>query len=381
MIDILFVTGGTNFGFLNGANTISLGQNNSGLEPTTTSYDYDSPISEFGNLTEKYFTIKSIISNHTTIKTKIPDIPDVRLPTKYPNLSAKGALSFYELINNPEVSVKSENVLPMEKLPINDNAGQSYGYIVYRKTNLKIPTNSILKIAGFVRDTVMVLINGKLVSRIPQNAADVCNFGYWKLFNSTLSLTKDNNENLTLDLIVENMGRVNYGHIKNFAQFKGLMDDVYLNNEKILGWNIIPFEFKKSWNKNLTGWSKETTISSPALYKFELNLSNTPEDTFLDMRNWTKGIAIVNGMVLGRYFFVGPEQSLYLPAPFLKKGSNDIILFEHFKASKFLKFSKIPLYLTPFNFTGCFEPSKASTNSLYLLSLLSILLIIQKLFS
>lgn len=368
---------------MNGANTVTTGQNNSGFQPTTTSYDYDSPISEFGNLTEKYFTIKNIISIHTTIKTKIPAVPDVKLPTKYLKLTSTGVLQFYELINNANVSIESKNVLPMEKLPINGNAGQSYGYIVYRKTNLTIPSGATLKIGGYIRDTVMVLVNGKLVSKIPKNASDICNFGYWKLSNSTLSLTIDAKEPSTLDLIVENMGRVNYGHISNFAQFKGLTDNVFLNNKKLLKWKIIPFEFKKDWNKNLDGWSKNTTaVSSPALYKFELNLPEDPEDTFLNMTNWSKGITIVNGMVLGRYFFVGPEQSLYLPAPFLNKGKNDIIVFEHFAAAKSLEFSEVPLYKTPFNFTGCSKPNKntASINSQYLTKILCVYLIIQKLF-
>lgn len=271
-----------------------------------------------------------------------------------------------DLIDDAKQTIESENIQPMETLPINNNTGQSYGYIVYRKTNLKISPNSVLKISGFVRDTVIVLLNGKLVSPIPKNASDLCGFGFWTNFNSTLTLTVESEQVFTLDLVIENMGRVNYGAISNFIQFKGLTDDVYLNDEKILEWKIIPLEFKKAWNNKLNGWTNEREeIQGPTLHKFELDLNSEPQDTFVDMRNWMKGITIVNGFVLGRHFFVGPEQSTYLPAPLLKKGTNDIMVFEHFKTVNNLEFSEHPIYQTPFNFTGCSNRNGLlSTNSI-----------------
>lgn len=255
----------------------------------------------------------------------------------------------------------------MEKLPINNNAGQSYGYITYRKSNLSISANSTLRINGYVRDTVMVLINGKLVSKVPTNVTDICEFGFWTVGNSTLNLPEENFESATLDLIVENMGRVNYGKINNFHQFKGLIEDVFINKEKLVNWEIIPFEFKKSWNRNLSSWNKQTT-SAPALYKFQLDITDAPQDTFIDMSHWVKGITIVNGFVLGRHFFVGPEQSLYLPAPLLIKGKNDIIVFEHYDSPRTLKFSDSPIFETPFNFTTACEPpnkNKGVRNELF----------------
>lgn len=344
---ICYFAGGTNFGFLNGANTASDGTDNSGLQPTTTSYDYSSPISEFGNLTEKYFTIKKIIENHTAVKTKLPEVPDKILPVRYTDLKLKGQLSLNQLIENAELKFKSYNVKPMEKLPINNNAGQSYGYVVYRKTQVTVSANSILKISGYVRDTVLVLLNGRLISEVPKDVDELCNFGFWKLLDSSFKLPVATLTNATLDLVVENMGRVNYGKITSFVQFKGLTEDVHLNNRKLVDWEIIPLEFKSSWSKNLSGWTNQTCSSPPALYKFELNLFSEPADSFIDMRKWKKGITIVNGFVLGRHFFVGPQQSLFIPAPFLKKGINDIVVFEHYNATEVLEFSKTPLFQTP----------------------------------
>lgn len=357
---IISFAGGTNFGFLNGANTVSRGTDNSGLQPTTTSYDYDSPISECGNLTEKYYLIRDIIQNHTTVNTKVPKVPDVKLPVKYSELELQGGMSFHHLIEQAKQKIESRDLIPMEKLPINNDAGQSYGYIVYRKTGLSIAENSTLRIMGYVRDTVMVLLNGRLISNIPKNATDICKFGFWTTEDSHLNLPVSAMKNATLDLIVENMGRVNYGRITSFVQFKGLENYVYLNDEKLSDWVIVPFEFKKSFNKNLKDLIITDKISPPAIYSFELILDNNPEDTFVDMRNWTKGITIVNGFVLGRHFFVGPQQSLFLPASFLKKGANYIQVFEHYKAPKSLKFSEIPLFVTPMDFTnGCRVPLNA----------------------
>lgn len=316
--------------------------------------------------------IQDIIKNHTKVKTKTPPEPKIILPLKYGDLRAQGSISLHELIKS-QLKIHSHDVIPMENLPLNGNSGQSFGYIVYRKTNLSIQSNSILKISGYVRDTVMVLLNGKLISGVPQNASDLCGFGFWKLLNSTLKLPPGNQQSVVLDLVVENMGRVNYGHIPDFVQFKGLTEDVYLNDEKITGWEIIPFEFKKSWNNNLKSWNtKPTAISPPALFKFELNIKSEPRDTFIDMTRWKKGITIVNGMVIGRHFFVGPQQSIFVPAPFLKRGKNDIIVFEHFEPVTFLNFSNDPIYQTP-KYNKDFLTCKNNKNGAFVMNSLNVL--------
>lgn len=218
----------------------------------------------------------------------------------------------------------------MEFLDINNDSGQSYGYIAYRKTGLTIPANAVLKISGYVKDTVLVLINGQLVSKVPTSKADLDGFGFWNLHDSTMTLPNSNALNdATLDLVVENNGRNTGGAL----YFKGLTDSVHINNQEIKNWEISPLEFRKSWNNALSGWQPvSSTSANPALYKYTLNIDGQPQDTFLDMQAWTKGTTIVNGFVLGRHFFIGPQQTLYLPAPFLKQGANTIIVFEHYNA-------------------------------------------------
>ena len=71
----------------------------------------------------------------------------------------------------------------------------------------------------------------------------------------------------------------------------------------------------------------------PVLYGGSFTLDNVG-DTFLYMEKWGKGIVFVNGINLGRYWKVGPQQTLYLPGCFLKKGKNDIVVFEQLNDEK-----------------------------------------------
>ncbi|XP_057656583.1 beta-galactosidase-1-like protein 2 [Diorhabda carinulata] len=339
--------GSTNFGFLNGANSLYSGTNNSGLQPTITSYDYDSPLTEYGAYTEKYNIVKEAIAERTPVKFSNPDQPELIPVIQYSSRHIDGQITFSDLINQAKDVIESEDIIPMESLPINGNSGQSYGYIVYSKTFTASGKVSI-RIGGYVRDTVLVLNNGKLISPVPQTANDINGFGFWRLENSTLDIeTNEETAETTykIDLIVENFGRNNYGGLDQFRQFKGLTEDVYLNGNKLVDWKIIPFEFKRSWTNSLTNWQPVGSMeATPALYKFTLKLDDKPNDTYLDMRDWNKGIVIVNGFVLGRHFFLGPQQTLYLPAPFLTRGENTIIVFEHYNAPDQLSFSDKPIF-------------------------------------
>ncbi|KAG5861803.1 hypothetical protein JTB14_017631 [Gonioctena quinquepunctata] len=342
-VNMYMFVGSTSFGFLNGA-SMSHHANNSGLMPDTTSYDYDAPISEHGSTSTKYEFIKEVIMAHNTVRTRVPEPPPNKTLAKYADLKPEGQLMISDLIDHFKNKIASRNPIAMEKLDINNDSGQSFGYIVYRKINLNIPANGILKISGYVRDTILVLLNGQLVSPPPRNKDDIDGFGFWRLHDSTLNLTESAVDGATLDLVVENCGRNNLG---TFIP-KGLVDPIFINNVEIDNWQIVPLEFKKTWNNALSRWhpitSKEKTS---ALYKFNLNIENEPEDTYLDMREWNKGITIVNGFVLGRHFFLGPQQTLYLPAPFLKIGDNDIVVFEHYNAPSTMKFSNVQIFGGP----------------------------------
>lgn len=130
----------------------------------------------------------------------------------------------------------------------------------------------------------------------------------------------------------------------------------------ITNWQIVPLEFRRAWNKQLSGWHPvEVRDATPALYRVgftlkkyvqnklkllqvKFSVSAPLKDTFVDIQDWSKGIVIVNGFVLGRIFAVGPQQTLYLPAGLLQEGENEIVVFEHFRAPEYLKFSDVPIF-------------------------------------
>lgn len=231
----------------------------------------------------------------------------------------------------------------MEKLPINGNSGQSFGYIVYRKTGMNLQAHAVLEFEGRVCDTFMVLVNGILVSPWVQNSRDVTNGATSHTKNPKVTLTNIELKNATLDIVVENWGRVNVGVYK---QFKGIWQGgVKLNNVIIHDWTIYPLEFKTSWTNKLSNWQnyKASTVG-PVLYKSVLKVSGDPRDTFINMEGWSRGIVIVNGFVLGRYAKMGPVQTLYLPAPLLKSGINTIYVFDHHKSCQSVIFSKAHVY-------------------------------------
>nr|CAH7724824.1 unnamed protein product [Callosobruchus chinensis] len=346
-VNMYMFVGGTDFRFMNGA-TMSA-RNFSAYLPDTTSYDYDAPISENGALTPKYYAVKEAIALRNPVKTRLPDIPEARTLIAYAPLRAISQMSISDALLNLGKPLKSERPLAMEQLPINNDSGQSYGYIAYRKENVDIPAGARLMISGYVRDTVLVLVNGILVQKPPKQLSDVNGFGFWIQKDSSVVLTDTDLKNATVDLIVENFGRNTLG----VFVLKGITGDVYINNQKVTDWTIVPMEFRSSSIQSLRQWKNGSAMSSnSALHKFEMDVQGEAQDTYLDMREWTKGIVIVNGFVLGRYFFLGPQQALYLPAPFLRTGHNEIVVFEHFEAPDMLKFVDGPVYETPGRLTS-----------------------------
>ncbi|KAJ8937459.1 hypothetical protein NQ314_011848 [Rhamnusium bicolor] len=237
-VNMYMFHGGTSFGFMNGANLENSKTDNSGYQPDTTSYDYDSPLTESGDYTLKYVMVKELLRKYNPVPTS--------------------QLSLDEILDNIPSRHLSSSVLPMELLPINNMSGQSYGYIVYRKRFLDIPATSVLTIGGRICDSLVVLVNGRLMTKPLTTASDLNGFGFWRLKNSNLTLGPKNLFGATLDLVVENWGRNNFGYLDQFNQFKGLWQGaVYLNNMEISDWEIIPLEFKKILDEKLN-WLAHT---------------------------------------------------------------------------------------------------------------------------
>ncbi|ERL89541.1 hypothetical protein D910_06906 [Dendroctonus ponderosae] len=329
--------GGTNFWFNNGANLDNDLMDNSGYTAITTSYDYDAPISESGGYRNKYFIVKELVAADNPVQTFTPEAPEYIEPLAYESSRIEQFLPLRTLLEeNSPISIRSEQLLPMEMLDINDGSGQNNGYIVYQKDNVDLEENSVLTIEGNVCDTVLVLVDGDLVAPTKLSSlADLDGFGYWRLKDSSVQINEEPKFQSTITLLVENMGRVHGAGIYQYNHtFKGLWQgNVTINQRNIYDWEVVPLELKKQWINELKGWSEFSTESSgPGMYKATLSILEEPRDTYIDTRGWGKGMVFVNGFALGRYAAIGPQFALYLPAPFLVNGDNSIIFFEHFSA-------------------------------------------------
>jgi len=126
-----------------------------------------------------------------------------------------------------------------------------------------------------------------------------------------------------LDILVENMGRVNFG--PELMDRKGILGGVLLNGHFVFDWQAFCLPLEDPTKLDFSSISDPLT--GPAFYRAEFVIDQ-PQDTFLSLPGWTKGVAWVNGFNLGHYWKVGPQQSLYVPATVLKPGRNELIVFE-----------------------------------------------------
>ncbi|HEY9045570.1 MAG TPA: beta-galactosidase family protein [Ohtaekwangia sp.] len=291
------VHGGTNFGFTSGANY----NDEHNIQPDITSYDYDAPISEAGWVTSKYTALRDLMKKY--VKYTIPEIPQKIPVITLPDIALTKSVDFFEWKNSVK-PVTSDTPLSFEDL------GQGHGYVLYSK-NFNQPIQGMLQING-LRDYALVYINGKKAGELNRQS-------------NTYTLEVDIPFNGRLDILVENMGRINYGaDIVNST--KGIISPVTINDFEITGgWKMykVPFERVPDLSKN----SNKKVQGVPVFYSATVEIDQ-PGDTFLDMQGWGKGIVFVNGNNIGRYWKIGPQQTLYVPGCWLKKGKNEIIIFE-----------------------------------------------------
>lgn len=296
------IHGGTNFGFTAGANAFSPTQ----YQPDITSYDYDAPINEQGAATAKYHMLRNLIARY--VDYKIPDIPKPIPAIEIPSIEMRYSGSiWYDL----PTAVISAQPLPMEAL------GQNQGLMLYR-TKLIGHKSGKLKIWE-PHDYALVFLDGKFIDTVYRDG------GNW-----TVDLPKTDVKDPTLDILVEGMGHI------NFAQFmidrKGITDRVTLNGMTLMNWEHYRIPMTGIHPNTMGNTSNQHLISRPAhgkglFFKGNFTLTETG-DTYFDLSSYSKGLVYVNGHHLGRHWNVGPQQRLYCPAGWLKKGNNEIIVFD-----------------------------------------------------
>ncbi len=293
-VSLYMFHGGTNFGFMNGANY------GGHYQPQPTSYDYDAPLDEAGRPTPKYFLLRQTIAKVFHTGDQLPPVPESPPAISVPDIAMHRAASVTDILPQP---VESERPLPMEEI------GQAYGYILYR-TTIDSPIVGTLALRE-LRDYAVVSING-----VRQGSLD-------RRYHQDSLTVRVTSPRSTLDILVENGGRINYGPELQ-SNRKGITDSVLLNGKPLRHWKMYPFPMDDTTMRIPAAASPG---GFPALYAGTFTLERTG-DTWLDMRGWEKGMVRVNGHNLGRYWYIGPQQTLYLPGAWLRRGTNTVSVFE-----------------------------------------------------
>ena len=305
-INIYMFHGGTSFGFMSGATGTK-----TGLLPDVTSYDYDAPVDESGRPTPKYFAYRKLLAKFACPDATESCLPPV--PKTAPTITIRPIL-FYESATvwwNLPTPISSEQPQPMEHF------GQSYGYILYRTQLPGAVTGDL--VLDQLHDYAQIYLDGKLVGTLDR-----------RLLQNTLPLTVTHSARL--DIIVANDGRINSTRQMR-GESMGITTSATLAGKPLTGWQIYPLPMASSSLSSLKHFGGEgsaaptTKPEPPTFRRAHFTLTQTG-DTFLDISKLGKGALWINGHAIGRFWNIGPQQTLYVPAPWLKKGENEIVIFD-----------------------------------------------------
>lgn len=301
----LYMThGGTSFGWWAGAN-------NTGFAPDCTSYDYDAPIDEQGAATEKYYQLRELLQKHSDVK--LPAVPKPLPIISIPEVKFNEMAPLFRAGNMPQ-PIRSHDALPVEQY------NQGYGNILYTTTLPDIKAGAYLRITDMC-DYAVVTIDGNKVGELYRGNG----------YETTLQIKNEVTAGAQLEIFIEVMGRINYS--KLIHDPKGITDkvEVFTTDGKndltynLKDWKVYLYPYELDYND--LSYIPTVISEQPAYYKAEFFLKKTG-DTYLDMRTWGKGLVWVNGHCIGRFWEVGPQQTLYLPGCWLKKGKNEIVVLD-----------------------------------------------------
>ena len=326
----LYMThGGTSFGHWAGANS-------PGFAPDVTSYDYDAPINEWGLATPKFWELRKMMEKYNDGK-KMPAVP--KAPMGIITVPKFELSEFSSMLNgeDPDLKVpvrKGSGIMTFEEMDM------GWGAMLYTTRLPEIPAKSVLT-ADF-HDFAQIFINGKYIGKVDRVKNEK---------SLTLPPVKKGDE---LEILVEAMGRINFG--RAIKDFKGIVGDVTISSEidhiettwKPQGWSqyAMSDDYRKAVNAFKTNhdltkpdmgerlglpavWNKDglDLVSKRGYYRGYFNLSKVG-DTFLNFETWGKGQVWVNGHAMGRFWSIGPQQTLYVPGCWLKKGRNEVIVLD-----------------------------------------------------
>ncbi|MCQ2213971.1 MAG: beta-galactosidase [Bacteroidaceae bacterium] len=307
----LYMThGGTSFGHWAGANS-------PGFAPDVTSYDYDAPINEYGLATDKFYKLREMMAKYNNGKA-LPSVP--KAPMGIITVPKFEVNEYAPLANGIDQIVADRNIKTFEEMDM------GWGSMIYTASLPEIPSAGTLTVDA--HDYAQIFINGNYIGKIDRVKNDK---------SVSIPATKKGDQ---LTIVLEAMGRINFG--RAIKDFKGLVSDVTISAEvddhevtyNIKNWGncTIPDDYETAKNA-FTAKSKmfranlPEGFGKPGYYRGYFNLSKVG-DTFLNFETWGKGQVYVNGHAMGRIWRIGPQQTLYVPGCWLKKGKNEIIVLD-----------------------------------------------------
>ncbi len=306
----LYMThGGTNWGHWAGANS-------PGFAPDVTSYDYDAPISESGQITPKYTELRNTLAKYNGGK-KLPKIPATIKPVAVKEFKFTEVAPLFDNLPEP---VSDKNIKTMEEYD------QGFGSIIYSTALPALPNGALLSVND-VHDYGQIFIDGKFIGKLDRRNGE-----------KSLMIPACK-KGARLDIFVEAMGRINFG--RAIKDFKGITDNVTLTIDNdghkfvcdLKDWKVYQLPDVLSFYESMKfepieNYSKDENGRMPrGVYQATFNVDK-PSDTFLNFETWGKGLVYVNGHPMGRIWEIGPQQTLYMPGCWLKKGENKIVIFD-----------------------------------------------------
>lgn len=281
--------GGTNFGFMAGANN-----GGKGYEPDLTSYDYDAPVNEQGRATEKYMALRKLLGSTTPVPEPVPAI-------EIPAIAMRPYASIWNVLPEPIHTPQPKTF---------ESIGQQSGLVLYR-TKLIGHKSGKLTLRD-LHDFAVVYVDGQFVGTLDRREGKVA-----------IDLPPARSKIPTLDLLVEGMGRINFAH--DLIDRKGITDRVTLNGMTLMRWEMYSLPLSDGWIAKLPSTQVKRPHGSFSKGSFDLV---APADTYFAMSGYGKGLVWVNGHNLGRFWEIGPQHRLYCPAPWLKPGKNEILVLD-----------------------------------------------------
>lgn len=287
--------GGTNFEYWAGANS-----GGKGYEPDVTSYDYDAPCDEQGGATPKYMALRELIGRHLSPGETLPPVPAPIPAIDVPPVKMSAYSSVWDNLPDPS---RHPQPVPFESV------GLRGGLMLYR-TKLVGHKSGRLQITD-LHDFATVFVDGKYVGSVDR-----------RLGQTGIELPKAESDTPVLDILVEGMGRINFA--QHLIDRKGITDRVTLNGMTLMTWEQFPLPLDPDW----VGKLRPSQDKRPGqFFRGWFDLPATG-DTYIDVSGYKKGFVWVNGHNLGRFWEIGPQTRLYCPAPWLKKGQNEVVVFD-----------------------------------------------------